>query len=182
MDFIFVHINKTAGSSIEEALGLRFRHRTAADIISEIGIAAWRKNFTFAVVRNPWDKVLSHYSYRIETNQTGLGNGKIGFAEWVRESYGRRNPLFYDKPMMFMPQVDWISDAEGRIQVNFVARFENLQLDFETICARIGRAPVPLPHRKKSRHGDYRGYYDAESQRIVADWFRNDIEQFNYGF
>ena len=81
MDFIFVHINKTAGSSIEEALGLRFRHRTAGDIISEIGIAAWRKNFTFAVVRNPWDKVLSHYSYRIDTNQTGLGNGKIGFAE-----------------------------------------------------------------------------------------------------
>lgn len=182
MDFIFVHINKTAGSSIEEALGLRFRHRTARQIIGEIGLEKWRNCFTFAVVRNPWDKVLSHYSYRVQTDQTGMGDGCVGFSEWVREAYGKRNPRFYDKPMMFMPQADWISDVEGRILVNFVAHFENLQADFDNVCARIGRDPVMLPHRKQSRHGDYRGYYDAESRGIVADWFRRDLEQFEYDF
>jgi hypothetical protein len=182
MDFIFVHINKTAGSSIEEALGLRFRHRTARQIIEEIGGGKWRECFTFAVVRNPWDRVVSHYSYRVQTNQTGLGDGKVGFADWVRESYSLRNPEFHDKPMMFMPQVDWISDAEGRILVNFVARFENLQADFDSVCKRIGRDPVLLPHRKQSRHGAYREYYDAESRRIIGDWFQKDIEQFKYSF
>ena len=182
MNFIFVHINKTAGSSIEEALGLRFRHRTARQIIEEIGPGKWRECFTFAVVRNPWDKVVSHYSYRVETNQTGMGDGKMGFADWVRESYGRRNPVFHDKPLMFMPQVDWISDEKGRILVNFVARFENLQADFDTVCERIGRQQVPLPHRKQSKHGDYRDLYDAETRGIIGDWFRRDIEQFNYTF
>ncbi len=182
MDFIFVHINKTAGSSIEEALGLRFRHRTARQIIGEIGPEKWRACFTFTVVRNPWDKVVSHYSYRVDTNQTGMGAGAVSFAEWVRESYGRQNPVYYDKPMMFMPQVDWISDGEDRVLVDFVARFENLQIDFDHICARIGRDAIPLPHRKQSRHGNYREFYDTETRGIIADWFRKDIEKFDYKF
>ena len=182
MRLIFVHINKTAGSSIEEALGLRFQHRTARDVVREIGQEAWRSSFTFTVVRNPWDKVVSHYSYRVQTNQTGLGSGTVGFAEWVREAYGRRDPRFYDKPMMFMPQLEWIVDAGGVILVNYVARFENLQADFAEICARIGRSPHALPHLKRSNRADYRSYYDDESREIVATWFRVDIEAFGYRF
>ncbi|MBI1733489.1 MAG: sulfotransferase family 2 domain-containing protein [Gammaproteobacteria bacterium] len=182
VEFFFVHINKTAGSSIEESLGIRFRHRTARQIIAEVGLEKWRNSFTFTVVRNPWDKVVSHYSYRVQTDQTGMGDGSIAFAEWVREAYGRRNPRYYDKPKMFMPQVDWISGADGSILVNFIARFETLQTDFNTVCARIGRDPAELPHRKSSQRGDYRGYYDAETRGIVNDWFRRDVERFGYEF
>jgi hypothetical protein len=182
VDFIFVHINKTGGSSIEEALGLRFRHRTARQIIHEVGLQRWREAFTFTVVRNPWDKVVSHYAYRVQTNQTGLGEKPVQFLDWVIEAYGRRNPRYYDKPMMFMPQIDWITDPGGRILVNFVARFEHLQTDFDSICARIGRDATPLPHRKSSQRGAYRDYYDEVTRQIVTDWFRRDIETFNYTY
>jgi hypothetical protein len=181
-DLLFVHINKTGGSSIEEALDLRSRHRTALQIIGEVGLQTWRDCFTFTVVRNPWDKVVSHYAYRVQTNQTGLRDSPVPFGEWVREAYGNRNPRFYDKPMMFMPQLDWITDTEGGILVNFVARFESLQGDFERVCARIGRAPRMLPHRKSSQRGAYPEYYDEETRQIVARWFRRDIEAFDYRF
>ena len=131
MKFVFVHINKTGGSSIEQALGIRFQHRTAMELVADMGMEQWRNHFSFSVVRNPWDKVLSHYSYRVLTNQTGMADGHIGFTDWVCEAYGRKNPTYYDKPKMFMPQVDWISDEQGRILIDYVARFESLQSGFD---------------------------------------------------
>jgi hypothetical protein len=180
-DFAFVHINKTAGSSIERALGLPFRHRTALELIEELGREEWRRRFTFTVVRNPWDKVVSHYAYRVRTDQTALGDRHLSFAEWVRETYGRRNPAYYDNPKMFMPQVDWISDREGQVLVNFVARFESLERDFATICTRLGRE-CRLPHLKRSRRGDYHAFYDDESRQTVAAWFDKDLREFAYRY
>jgi hypothetical protein len=92
LDIVFVHINKTGGSSIETALGLPFQHRTALELRSYLGERRWRERFSFAFVRNPWDKVASHYAYRVTTNQTGLGDHHLPFNEWVRLAYGDRDP------------------------------------------------------------------------------------------
>ena len=72
--FVFIHINKTAGSSIEKALKLRFEHKTALEKRAEIGPELFAEKFVFAFVRNPWDKVVSHYHYRVRTNQNGFGD------------------------------------------------------------------------------------------------------------
>jgi hypothetical protein len=181
MDFIFIHINKTGGSSIENALGLRFEHKTALEKMREVGPEQWERSFTFTVVRNPWDKVASHYHYRVMTNQTGLGLNPIGLPAWVKRAYRERDPFYFDKPRMFMPQIRWIADDSGRILVDRIARFETLQQDFADICSRIGR-DASLPHLKRSVRGDYRQYYDDESVEIIANWFREDIERFDYQF
>ena len=49
-DFIFIHINKTGGSSIEHALGIPFGHRTALEVIGDVGEALWREKLTFCFV------------------------------------------------------------------------------------------------------------------------------------
>ena len=180
-DFVFIHINKNAGSSIEEALGARHEHRTAQEKRNELGEKLWRKKFKFTVVRNPWDKVVSHYHYRVQTNQTKLGETPIPLPEWVCRAYGKQDPAYYDKPKMFMPQLDWLTDAEGTVMVDFVARFENLQQDFEAICQRLNRT-AHLPQLRKSERGDYRKYYDEESKAVVASWFAKDITHFGYRY
>ncbi len=180
-NFIFIHINKTGGSSIEKALRLPLEHKTAREKIDEIGLERWKRRFTFTVVRNPWDKVVSHYLYRWQTNQTGLQNASIDFRTWARLAYRDHNPKYYDKPKMFMPQLAWLTDVEGHLLVDFVCRFENLASDFETVLHTIGRKAT-LPHLKASKRGHYRDYYDGETIEIVAQWFQRDIEYFHYEF
>lgn len=180
-DILFVHINKTAGSSIEEALGLPFQHRTAQELRDLVGERRWKRCFTFAFVRNPWDKVASHYHFRVQTNQTGLGDAPLDFNEWVIRAYDERDPRYYDQPKMFMPQVDWISDASGQVMVDFVGRFERLEEDFEQICRRIG-ADGELPHVKSSDRPHYREVYSERASDVVWDRFASDIERFGYEY
>ena len=56
--FIFIHINKTAGTSIGRAVGLPNKlHLTAREIIDRVGEEAWRKAYKFAFVRNPLSRL-----------------------------------------------------------------------------------------------------------------------------
>ena len=180
--FVFIHINKTGGSSIEKALNLPFEHKTALEKIKEIGPYRWDKKLSFTVVRNPWDKVVSHYHYRVQTNQTGMGDGHIGFNEWVKKAYGEKDRRYYDHPRMFLPQIDWISDQRGRILVDRILRFEKLTDDFNSLAHEL-KIVTRLPHVKKSnRRRDLRHYYDHESISIICEYFSSDISVFGYKF
>ena len=60
---IFVHINKTGGSSVEHAFGVYpdDQHNTAKEYIKELSSRKWSTHFTFSFVRNPWDRIVSWY-------------------------------------------------------------------------------------------------------------------------
>lgn len=178
---IMIHVNKTGGSSIGKAFGMPLEHKTALEKIAQLGQKKWDNCFSFAVVRNPWDKVVSHYHYRVQTNQTGLADAEINFKQWVKLCYEQQDPAYYDKPKMFQPQIDWISDQQGNILVNYICKFENLNADFSTLCKTIGKS-VELPHIKTSKRGNYSEYYDEETREIVRKWFKKDIDLFDYEF
>lgn len=165
---------------MEQALGIPFSHKPAYKVIEEVGIETWKRLFTFTIVRNPWDKVVSHYHYRTQVN--GQIVDGISFKDWVRETYGNQNHKYYENPKMFMPQVDWISDGSRRIIVDFIMRFENLENDFRHLCNQLGRHQVNLPHVKATVHRPYQYYYDKKTKMIVYDWFREDINRFRYKF
>ena len=179
--FIFIHINKTAGSSVEKALRLPFEHKTALEKIDEIGRHNWDQKLTFTIVRNPWDKVVSHYHYRVKTNQTDLGVNTLEFNEWVKRAYGNKDSFYYDNPKMFMPQLDWISDENGVILVDEIIHFEKLDTEFTAVLEKIGKRKK-LPHVKKSNRSNYRDYYNDETIEIVKVWFDPDIKEFNYTY
>jgi len=179
---VFIHINKTGGSSVALALGLpQQMHATALEIRQLVTREQWENAFKFAFTRNPWDKVVSHYHYRVQTNQTDLGNNAMDFNEWVRRSYGEQNPTYYDKPRFFMPQLDWIADKSGKMIVDFVGQYENLAEDFGKACEQLG-ITRELPHVRKSHHKHYSEYYEDDTRKIVERWFLKDIETFGYRF
>lgn len=179
--YVFIHINKTGGSSIEKALGIGLDHSTALEKYRQLGERAWRRKFTFTVVRNPWDKVVSHYHYRLRTNQTGLADKPIPFDEWLQRCYIDRDPRYYDQPRMFMPQRRWLVDENDGLLVEFIGRFENLQADFKAITRRLG-VQAELGHAKPSSRGSYRDYYDAASEALVREYFAEDLALFGYEF
>jgi hypothetical protein len=180
-EFIFIHINKTGGSSIEKALNLPFEHLTATEKIKQVGIEKWQQKFTFSFVRNPYDKVCSHYRYRVKTNQTKLKENPLSFAKWVQLTYGQQDPFYCDNIKMFLPQHQWMCDTNGKLLVNQVYKFENLSQDFTRLCKKLN-LKATLPHLKPSKPVNYQSFYDESTKATVEAYFEQDFKMFNYKF
>ena len=182
-DYIFVHINKTAGTSIINIIGKPFRkHLTAKEIIKVIGQDKWDKAYKFAVVRNPWDKVVSQYKHNIKNNVTNMAKKEISFKDWVAGTYGKNKGKYYFyRPQMFLPQVEWLKDFEGKINMDKIIRFENLTDEMNQVFNTLG-IHQELPHVNKTSKTNYRDFYDEETQKIIADWFHEDMQAFNYTY
>lgn len=182
-NYIFIHINKTGGTSVAKAIGLPEKnHLTALEIINKISVLEWIDAYKFTVVRNPWDKVLSHYKYRVKTNQTDLKTNPIPFDEWVQKTYGpHKDYKYYDRPKMFQPQVDWLKDFNHHLKIDKIIKFENLAEGYSEIANTLA-IESELPHLNKTRKSNYKDYYNQETIEIIADWFDEDIRLFEYSY
>ena len=201
---IFVHINKTGGTSIESWFGTSYtsgaktyktnKHQIARKMRKQFP-AEWKSYFTFSFVRNPWDKEVSDYyfcknhKYRIQA-QT--------ISEYFQKLAKSRRSMWNSN------QLHWLCDGNGKQIVDFIGRFENLQEDFNIVCDRIGVLRSKLPHclrggalgpgdmKKLSDRGvtsdtrdskkPYWEYYNDETRKIVAEKYAKDIEYFGYEF
>ena len=181
--YVFIHINKTAGTSIGNAIGLPVKHhQTAREVIAGIGRENWDKAYKFTLVRNPWDRAVSLYEYRRKKNKTDLASRGIAFSDWVKKTFGPdKDTFYYNNAKSFQPQVEWLRDDEGKISIDFIGKFESINEDFEKIRRTIG-LDAELPHLNASRRASYQSYYDDETRETVATWFREDIEFFGYRF
>jgi hypothetical protein len=178
----FIHINKTGGTSIRNGLGLQKlskKHQTAIQIQQVWGLECWATAFKFSFVRNPSDKVVSHYHFRVKKNN--INPNSIDLKNWVKLSYGQQDPRFYDNPQMFAPQLEWLVSQNGEIELDFIGRFENIRSDFERLANILG-VNAELPHLNATTREYYRYYYNDETREIGRKWFAKDIEFFGYEF
>ncbi len=80
-------------------------------------------------------------------------------------------------------QLDYLTNEQGNLAVNFVGRFETLQEDFSRICKHISLPDCKLPILNQTeRTSHYRDYYSNETQTLIAKRFKQDIEMFSYSF
>ncbi|NNE35659.1 MAG: sulfotransferase family 2 domain-containing protein [Rhodothermales bacterium] len=180
-NYVFIHINKTGGRSVETALGCVYEHKTALEKIAEIGPGVWDAKFTFAFVRNPWDRAVSQYAYRRKTKQHAAQDEDMSFDTWLERVYVERDPTLINKEILFAPQSHWLTDADGALLVDFVGRFERFEEDFRHVCDQIGKHAV-LPHKNRSSRAAYPAYYTDHTAQIIARTFEEDIERFGYSF
>ncbi len=182
-DFVFIHINKTAGTSIIKVIGKPFRkHLTAKEIIKTIGQEKWDNAYKFTVVRNPWDKVVSQYKHNIKMNSNNMAKKHIEFKDWVSSTYGeKKDPKYYGRPQMFLPQVEWLKDFDGKIDIEKIIRFENLNEGINDVFKTLN-IEHQLPHVNKTHKSNYKDFYDTETKNIISEWFHEDIAVFGYSF
>ena len=190
--FVFLHIPKTAGTSVRRALGgflepLRlswlgdgYKHMTARHVAERYGNRIFERYFTFCFVRNPWERMVSFYTYHRQGNGSALAQSTIrycrshAFTEFVEQ--------YINRDLWQGPQLDWITLDDGTLAVDFVGRTERLQQDWLVVCERVGLPAVELPRRNGSRHGSYTSYYDARTRALVERAHARDIEAFGYRF
>lgn len=179
--FVFIHINKCGGTSVEAALGIPVKiHDTARMRRRKLGRRRWEEAFTFALVRHPYSRLISFYKYRARYNQGGLRDDRpLEINRWIRATLVDRDPAYYYPPRMFAPCFDWISDRSGRIIIDYVAKIETIGEQWLVIQERTGQA-APLPVRNVSGRALGWDALDEEARRIIQEQFRKDFEELGY--
>ena len=160
--FIFVHVYKNAGSSMERALGGGpWAHGPKKHTMLE-DVPNWKDYFSFAFVRNPWDRMLASYAYKNRKNlQLDL------FEQFVRRLTSTKKRL---------AQYNMVKNC------SFIGRFEHINEDFRTICDILELKDIVLPHLVKSKHEPYAHYYTDELKDIVYKLSSGDIDHFGFTF
>ena len=182
---LFVHIPKTAGSSIEAALGW-FKeftygvqdHRAIGELREEVSRVDFRDYFKFTFVRNPWDRVVSWYKNVLEDPVHREVSG-------IPETCSLREFLtVYGTNWGLQSQLHWIRESDGTIPLDFIGRFEKLEVDFAQVCQRIGASDIkPLSCLADATdRRPYTAFYDTETRLMIAQRYAEEIEMFGYKY
>ena len=203
-NYIFVHIPKTGGTSIRKALAKTYhksgleqvpnqaigvpsmrpvKHSPAVYIKRAVGLSSWNSFYRFAFVRNPWDWCVSTYHFIKKTRRDPRRSlvSKMSFDDFVVWLYNNLESL---KRMhqSFNGQNSYIINKKGKVLVDFVGRFENLQDDYAKICNNIGIKPKILGTHNGTKHKQYKEYYTDTTINMVSTIFKKDINIFNYSY
>ena len=193
--FLFIHIPKTAGNSIQSVLcdysenelvalrseqdgverfGLRNpkyklkKHSTLAEYRAALGETEFGNLYKFTCVRNPWDRMISLYF-------TPTQNA----AAWDRKRF--RKIIAKTLPVSDYLRLNEHED-DPLENVDYIMRFENLEDEFRTVCSELDISPTALPKYNRSNREHYSKYYDDELRELVRTRFAAEIERFGYTF
>jgi Sulfotransferase family len=158
-----------------ELARLRHGHINVEQIRPALGAERFGVYFKFAFVRNPFDRYVSYCAF------ISRDSGQFSAAprDFMKRVLTELRPIEH---LLFRPQWEFISNADGQLAIDFVARFEHMQQHYREICSRLGIADAPLQRSNESGRGDYRDYYDEELKALVADAYGEDCRRFGYQF
>jgi len=189
---IFIHVPKCAGVSVRAFLGacgfgairlddypedIRsgfYTRGTAARMLLRADRELWERSFKFCVCRNPYDRLVSAWSFCREQKKLS-----VPFEYFVR--YMHTFDSFWVVWHCILPQKQHVLIDDVPV-IDLACRYETLERDFEPVRARLGRPGMPLPHRNRSTHKPYQAYYTRELQDLVFERFRVDFEYFGYPY
>jgi len=184
-NFIFIHIPKTAGTSIESVFGkCRAKHKTIKKTLRDIpGDKLHEDYFKFTFIRNPWDRIVSLYEY-LKREAMATGKEFLQFDPWVdrvvcSQFNDRRN--MNNERRHFATYNDWLQPDDIGSEF-YIGRFETLQVSFDEICDSINIPRTQLPHKLKSKRSHYSDYYTLHSKEQIHKKYEIDIDKFKYKY
>jgi len=209
---IFVHIPKSAGTSIAHKLDLHAHGRTR--VHDHRTIKALRpvdSKLLWEIYRKENLRLLYRkLSYKFKERRPGVTSSqfqryfKFTFVRnpWARVHSWHRNilndsqhMLNYDVPenaslswftenriATLLPQVEYIQDWHSENSLDFIGRYENLYSDFSQVCSELGVADSRLPQKMRIGAPPYTECYDQRSIDLVAKHFRADIRRFGFEY
>lgn len=190
---IFIHIPKTAGSSIKEVLGLPGSGHPPWQYFYNIHHEKWCAYKKFTVIRNPWDRAVSAYCYaRMKTSywHNPVSGMHPDYAVLSNRSfddciYILKNERELLRHESWHPQTLWLMGTErlsGKLMVDFILTYENLENDFSLLCDKLAIPVKKLPHSNRSDRKAYKGFYKNRTIDLISEIYADDINTFNYAY
>ncbi len=208
--FVFVHVPKSAGSAVTQALARysqycdleiggtplgealqpfmrqRFglhKHAPAQQIRAVMGHAVFASYFTFGFVRNPFDRLQSVFHFL-----RGWENGPDPIRRTLGEFEGFADfldsEIWISRPgpdNIFLPQTHWLTSPDGQLLVNLAGRVETIEDDLARILSRaVGNGSVSLGRINPSNAYERLTDWPARRRDMVVDFYRSDFDLFGY--
>jgi hypothetical protein len=197
--FLFIHIPKTAGTSIRQALepcgvteyssysrGLeeyimvknKFPPHLTYAGAAEVLTVDLSRFYKFTFVRNPWDRFVSMYEYyRKDTRHAMHARCQsCSFGDFIHDVVTRR-ATFDTKN-----QIDYIVPPARLGAMDFIGKVENIAEDFSIVCRKLGIPDARLPVLNTTEHKPYRSYYTDALKKTVESHCKAEIEAFGYAY
>lgn len=195
--FIYIHIPRTGGNSIQAALEpyaddeLRFR-KSVGNVVNDDslqGLDVFNMRLGFntpdhkhATINDYYSKLGDEiYSYYIFTSIRNPWDRVISQTAFLTPGGLSTSKLSISEFCFPNSMMSYLS-INGKILINDVIRFEYLTDDFSRICKKLNIACNHIEHKNQSIRSIYTDYYTPETRDAVQNRFVCDIEQFKYSF
>ena len=206
--YIFVHIPKTGGTALSLALEARamkddiligdtpkararkgrlagvrttgrlWKHSRLADIEGLVTEEEVSNFFIFALVRNPWDRMVSYYHWlRVQ----GFGHPAVSLAKTHDFSAFLNHPQT-QAGLTYWPYGSYLRDRHRVDRCNQYVRLEKLEEDLAPVEAHLGFRIKPERANPSVRVSDWRGYFSDTDAALIARLCAEDIARFGYTF
>ncbi|MEZ9551552.1 sulfotransferase family 2 domain-containing protein [Vibrio breoganii] len=177
---LFIHIPKNAGNSVRELVfgkDIATSHRTA----SRYPLKVWEEYFTFAVCRNPYDKLWSHYQYHCSS---GTYHGSL-LRQFPRmHEFSFKN--YFDKIVMsghnsFNAQYEFTTHHESDKSIDLILRFETLATDVKKINKKFkASGEIKKLNQSTIRKSNWIQNLDWEDVKLINNAYQVDFDRFGY--
>lgn len=163
-------------------------HGTVIDARNKVKKDKFKNYFKFALVRNPWDRLLSEFTFIVERKKI---SHNIKFKDWLlhhqtiysETNHGITPPQYKRIPFQRRPQLSWLVDENNEILVDFIGKVETIYKDIAIICDRFNvELDKSVPTHHKTTHKTYKEMYDEEMKNFIYTHHQIDIDTFGYEF
>lgn len=137
----------------------------------------------FCFVRNPFSRLVSAYNYiqnggRYNAIDLAMQEILFSYKDFAGFCKDIRNATKNKYAIHFFPQHEWI--YRGGVCLVEYGHYESLQEDYQRFSKKFGFSDLMLDRDIIPSKVDYEKYYDKETERIVANYYKRDFQLFNY--
>lgn len=182
----FIHIPKSAGISIHSALfGFdSLGHVRYTDYKQFLSSNIFKKFRFVSFVRDPYARLLSSFFYLknggrghdIDIEYQSLLKKYDSFNDFVDKFLNHENILKIDH---FVPQSLWLSNEEGKVEIDFIGKFENLNEDYNKLQLKYNISSTKLTHQNKTSHKT-KTFFSQKNLEKINVLYKIDFENFGY--